>query len=183
MEERPELSGSSRPSGGPADALDERKWQILTDGVSAAREGQLDFAQVATRRLASQVPFDSQISAYIWWLLRYKAVDIAGGRPTESDLHAIAERFGPRFRALVRDDGDLLEDTLLTVFSLGSGEREVTAARFLVAGMAALGVLMDDPAAEMLALRPDLSRWWERNLEKIQALRFLENRSRPERPQ
>ena len=177
------LSGSSRPSSGSVDALDERKWQILSDGVRAAREGQLDFAQVAARRLAKAVPFDSQISAYVWWLLRYKAAAIAGGRPTASDLHAIAERFTPSFRALVRDDGGLLEDTLLTVFRLASSEREVVAARFLVAGMAALGVLMDDAAAEMQAVRPDLSRWWARNFEKFRALGVLEDRSGPGRTQ
>ena len=83
----------------------------------------------------------------------------------------------------MRDDGGLLEDTLLTVFRLASSEREVVAARFLVAGMAALGVLMDDAAAEMQAVRPDLSRWWARNFEKFRALGVLEDRSGPGRTQ
>jgi len=176
----PQDQGQS--SNDQADVLDERKWQILSDGVRAAHDRQPDYAQVATRRLAAIVPFDGQVGTYIWWLLRYKAADVAGGRPTASELHAIAERFGPRFRALVRDEAGLLEDTLLAVFRLASKEQEVVAGRFLVAGIAALGVLMDDPAAELQAVRPHLAQWWARNLEKFQAEGILEDRSGAGRP-
>ena len=159
------------------DGLDTAKWQILCEGVVASHDGDAAAAHIATDRLAAQVPFDSQVSMYLWYLLRYRVADMLGRRPSAEDLREIAGRVYPRFSVVIRGDGSVLENVLRTVFKLASKDEEVTAGRFVVAGMAALGVLLNDPVADMEAMRPHMADWWRRNLEKFRSQGILDDRS------
>ena len=83
---------------------------------------------------------------------------MVGRRPTAGDLRDIAVGQQDRFGVLITDTS-ISEDVLLTAWHLAPPEREVKAGRFLVAGVTALGVLLDDPAADLEAVRPDLATW------------------------
>lgn len=158
------------------DGLDDAVWQILNEAVIAAHRGDVRAAHMATRRFDTDLPIDGRPGTYLWWLLRHRVAQLLGRRPSPDDLHEIAGGAQERFGVVIRD-ADVLEDVLLTVWKLAPPEREVKAGRFLVAGTAALGVLLDDPAVDLEAARPDLSAWWRKNLDKFRAQGILENRS------
>jgi hypothetical protein len=75
----------------------------------------------------------------------------------------LASRFYPQFSELIRGDQSQLEDTLLTVFALAAEDRKVKAGNAVVMGSAALGVLLDNPTADLETMRPSLADWWQRN--------------------
>jgi hypothetical protein len=159
------------------DELDATKWEILCEGVVASHDGDAAAAHAATRRLSAHVPFDSQISMYLWYLLRYRVAEMVGGRPSAEDLKDISAQAYPRFSVIIRGDDSVLEKVLRTVFKLASKDEELASGLFFVTGMAALGVLLNDPATEMEAMRPHLADWWRRNLEKFRAQGILDDRS------
>jgi hypothetical protein len=158
------------------DVLDDRVWQILREAVVAAGSGNVRAAHRATSRFDTDIPVDGRAGTYIWWLLRYRVAQLLGRRPTADDLRDIAARKQDTFGALITD-ASTLEDVLLTVWHLAQSEREVQAGRFLVAGVTALGVLLDDPAADLEAALPDLAAWWLKNLARFRAQGILEDRS------
>jgi hypothetical protein len=174
--------GSARPGNGhSADGLDDQVWQILRVAVIAAGRGDVPATHMATRRFDTDVPVDGRASTYIWWLLRYRVAQLVGRRPTAEDLQEIAARQLDKFGVLITDIS-VLEDVLLTVWHLAPPEREVKAGRFVVAGVAALGVLLDDPVADLEAVRLDLAAWWQKNLAKFRAQGILDDRSHVARP-
>jgi hypothetical protein len=163
-------------SNGSRDALDETTWQILCAAAIAAHRGDVHASHMATRRFDIDVPVDGRAGTYIWWLLRYRLAQLLGRRPSRGDLTQIAGYTEARF-GIVIQDASLLEDLLLTVWRLAPPGRQVTGGRFLIAGVAALGVLLNDPAADLEAVRPDLAAWWQKNLDKFRAQGSLEDRS------
>jgi hypothetical protein len=163
-----------------ADGLDDGVWQILREAVVAVHSGNVRAAHSATNRFDTDVPVDGRAGTYIWWLLRYRVAQLLGRRPTADDLRDIAAQAQDTFGTLIRD-ASVLEDVLLTVWHLGPPEREVTAGRFLVAGVTALGVLLEHPA-DLEAVRPDLAAWWQENLAKFRAQAILEDRSHRAKP-
>ena len=84
-------------------------------------------------------------------------------RPSAEDLREISAQALPGFAVVIRGDGSVLEDVLRTVFKLASKDQEVAGGRFVVLAMVALGVLLNDPVADMEAMRPDLAAWWQRD--------------------
>jgi hypothetical protein len=103
---------------------------------------------------------------------------LLGRQPGYGDLTQIAGHLEERFGAVIRD-ADLLKNVLLTVWNLAYPAQEVTGGQFVVAGLTALGVLLQDPAADLDAVRPDLAAWWRANQEKFRAQGLLEDRSGP----
>lgn len=95
---------------------------------------------------------------------------------SQGDLTQIAVSVKERFAAVARDV-DALENVLVTSWKPALPERELAGGQFFAAGVAALGVLLNDPAADMEAARPDLSAWWARNLDKFRGWGALEDRS------
>jgi hypothetical protein len=177
------MSQSQRPDGasgapaGPERGLDPVNWEILCAVVTAAHDGNVAAAQAATRRFDTDVPIDGQAGTYLRYLLRHRIVDILGGRPSEEDLQVIAARAYLRFNLVIRGSERLLENVLRTVFRMPVEGEKVTGGAFIVVGTAALGVLLDDPVADMEAMRPHLADWWRRNLEKFRAWGVLDDRS------
>jgi hypothetical protein len=159
------------------DGLDDVNWQILSDAVAAAHRSDVRGTHLGTNRFDTDVAVDGRAGTYIWWLLRYKVAQMLGRRPSEADLHDIAAQAHSRFAAVIREPS-IFESVLLTAWKLAPPEQEVTGGRFLVAGVTALGVLMDDPAEELARARPDLSAWWRTNVDKFRAQGILENRAR-----
>jgi hypothetical protein len=164
------------------DGLDDANWEILCDAIAAAHRGDTAAAHAATRRLDTDVPVDGQAGTYLWYLLRYRVTEIFGHRPTQEDLRELTAISYPKFSRVIRGDSRLLWNTLRTVFKLAPDEEKVTAGQLVVAGSVALGVLLDDPQAQMDAMRPHLADWWRRSLESFRAQGILEDRSGAERP-
>jgi hypothetical protein len=172
-----ERRGSGEASNPGGDGLDEAQWEILLDGVIASHDGDAVAAHAATRRYAARVPFDNQLGAYLWYLLRYRVAVMVDGRPTAKELREISGRARLKFAAVIRGDQNLLENVLRTVFRMASPQEKVVEGQFVVLGLAALGVLLDDPAADMQSMRPQLADYWRRNVEKFRAEGILEDRS------
>jgi hypothetical protein len=168
--------GSGQPTGSGA-GLDPANWEILCDAVAAAHDGDVVASQAATRRFDTDVPPDSQVGMYLWFLLRYRVVEMLGHRPSAEDLQGIAARAESRYNVIIRPGECPLVNVLRTVFVLAAKGEEVTAGGFVVAGAAALGALLNDPAADMEMMRPYLTDWWQRNLEKFRARGVLDVRS------
>jgi len=152
---------------------------MLGQAVVAAHRGDGAAAHAATVRLANHVPYDGQVSTWIWWLLRHRVAQILGRRPGYGDISQISGYRESQFGLVVRDE-ELLKNILLTVWKLAAPQQEVTGGQFVVAGVAALGALLQDPATDLEAARADLAAWWRSNLEKFRAEGILEDRSRPD---
>jgi len=110
-------------------------------------------------------------------LLRHRVARLLGRRPGYGeDISQIAGYAEARFGAVIGEP-EMLKNVLLTVWKLAVPRQEVTGGPFLVVGAAALGVLLRDPAADLEAARPDLSAWWQANLEQFRAEGVLQDRS------
>ena len=152
------------------DGLDEGVWQMICDILVAAYHGDASAFIHATERLTQVLPLEGQrlAGAYLIYLLQYRVIDILGRSPTREDLQELAGRVSSKYARLLQVEASLLEDTLRTTFKLASPETEVKGGRFAVSSSATLGVLLDDPQADLEVMRPHLAEWWRRNAEKFQ---------------
>lgn len=139
------------------DGLDGRNWKIVVESATAAHRGDPDDHGAPLMRVAVK---DATPGLYLQYLLRYRVAAILGRRPTADDLHDLTDRFYPDFAKIIRGDRTQLEDTLLTVFDLVPEEDAVDGPMGVILGSAALGVLLEDPDADLAAMRPPLAKWW-----------------------
>jgi len=145
------------------DGLDESAWKVLCESTQAAHRGDARAHVAPLLRYEQETPDDTGVGFYLWYLLRYRVLQILGRRPSREDLQMLAERFYPQFSALIRGNQRQLEDTLLTVFAFADDDRKVSGGNAIVIGSAALGVLLDDPKSRLTEMRPHLAEWWQRN--------------------
>jgi hypothetical protein len=163
---RADVEGSATGS----DGLDVANWDLLHESVTAAHRGDPEAHVAALRRLEREVPVDAKAGIYLWYLLRYRIAALLGRRPTPHDLRELGGRIYPEFSKIIRCDQGQLEDMLLTAFEFASEDRKVKGGRAIVMGSAALGVLLEDPEAELAAMRPHLAEWWRRNADEFRDL-------------
>ena len=153
----------------PADGLDARAWAVVCESATAAHHGNAGAHVASLLRYEQEAPQDIVLGAYLWYLLRYRVVELVRVRPSAQDLRALANRYHPAFSKLIRGDQRQLADTLLTVFDLAAEDRKVSGGNAVVLGSAALGVLLEHPEAQLTAMRPHLAAWWERNAASFRA--------------
>jgi hypothetical protein len=146
----------------PGTALDELRWRLLSEAVTEAHRGNPGAAHAAWNRLETDVPAGGQAAGYLWYLLRYRIADYLGRRPTDEDLRRLARRRHPRYARVLQGDAQELEDMLLSVFNLIPEDRRITGGRFVVLGVVTLGILLDDPEAQLAEMKPHLAGWWKR---------------------
>jgi hypothetical protein len=142
--------------------IDEVRWRILCEAVAAAHDGNPAAAQAAWNRLETEIRVDGQAAAYLWYLLRYRIFDYFGRRPAEQDLARLAQRLHPLYARVLRGDISELEDVLRSVTNMISEDRRITGGRFVVVGIVALGILLDDPQSQLDQIKPYLVDWWQR---------------------
>lgn len=152
-----------------ADGLDEGVWKMMCAILVAANQGDSAAFIDASERLTQSLALEGQrlAGAYLLYLLQYRVIEILGHRPTREDLHRLADRATPKYARLLQVEASLLEDTLRTTFKFASPETELKGGRFAVSSSAALGVLLDNPLADLQGMRPHLAEWWRRNAEKF----------------
>lgn len=79
-------------------------------------------------------------TAYIWYLLRYRVVEILERKRAAEDLRELATGRWPAFAAVVYGDEQLIEDILRSVFKLAPVQDEITGAKPIVLGSVTLAV-------------------------------------------
>jgi hypothetical protein len=144
--------------------------------IMAASRGDNEGVHKAATRMAREVPDDGVAGTYLWYLVHHRVLRLLGRTPTAEDLRLLAEDANPRFaRALpaARTDRTILERTLWTFFDLAAEDEQVTGGRLVLAGAAALGVMLDDPAAQLAAVKPHLAEWWRENLDDFRSQGLL----------
>ena len=149
--------GGSR---GPVGVLDAAAWLRLAQVVAAVHRGD---PRAHTFELRS---WDEELTQrqvrlatlYLVQMLRMRLEEVVG-EPLADRLQALAQQLHPAWARFIRGDAGRLEDTFRTALELPPAGPAVTGADFLFAGTAALGLLLDHPQAELLALRRLLGRW------------------------
>ena len=148
-----------------ADGIDEDAWQCLTLAVVAANRADLNGMAMhlhGFKSLADDQAHDA--GRYLWYLLRYRVVQLLRRRPTAEDLHELASRTYPRYRQVVRESVITLEDTLRFFFRLPPVGSQLPGGRLFASATTILGVLLDDPSADLVAIRPALAKWRSRDV-------------------
>lgn len=159
-----------------ASTLDEEIWDRLVELIKAAHEMDMEVFQARQWSFAKEVKLPGQHRAgpFLWYLLRNALGGKVGGRvPTDAELELISRDYFPRFGALVKADRTVLEDTFRTVFERAPLKKEITPAELIVLAPAALGVLYEDPDAELSRMKPHLDRWWQKYSEKLRSQGLL----------
>jgi len=169
------------------DGLDELRWRTLCKMIIAASMGDPTAAHRACSQLAERRPAeprDGHAAVYLWFLIRYRVLELLGRTPTEDDLHDLAVRFNPRFARVARQDRDpdLLQRTLRTYYELTTLDDEVAGGLVVVAGTAALGAMLDNPQAQLEAMRPHLAKWLRDNGEYLRNIGLLQQPAVPPAP-
>lgn len=166
----PERRSPSRHVAASAeDGLDEQIWELLRGFMAAVGRGDASGARSAIPRLEHDLPNDGQAAAYIWYVLRYRVVEILGRKPASEDLHELATSTWPALAAIVHGDAQLVEDVLRSVFKHAPAQDDITGAKLIVLGSVTLAVLLDDPSRDLEVIRPHLAEWWRRNLESFRS--------------
>jgi hypothetical protein len=151
-----------------ADGLDEDAWQCLTAAILAANREDGNGMAMHIRKFEALPDADDKADAasrYLWYLLRYRVVELLRRRPTAEDLHELASRTYPRYRQVVRESVITLEDTLRAYFRLPPIGSQLPAGRWFVSATATVGVLLDDPATDLEVIRPSLAEWRSRGIQ------------------
>ena len=159
-----------------ASALEEEIWDRLVELIRAAHEMDLEVFQALQWTFAKEVKLPGQHRAgpFLWYLLRNALGGKVGGRaPTDAELELISRDYSARFGVLVKADRTVLEDTFRTVFERAPLKKEITPAELMVLAPAALGVLYEDPDAELSRMKPHLDRWWQKYSEKLRSQGLL----------
>lgn len=135
-------------------------WSLLCDAVAAAHAGDNEAYVAALTRLGRDLPKpDIRSGAFVRYLLRYRVAQMLSREPDAADVAALARQARNRFSELIKVPNGL-DAVLLTAFELAPDDRKVSGADGVVLGAAALGVLLDEPAVDMAAMRPHLDAWW-----------------------
>jgi hypothetical protein len=154
--------------------LDLARWQSLCDMINAGSRGDKIAGHAATTRLAGIKPPNGVAAAYLLYLMRHHVFELLGREPTVDDLQDLARKIYVRFARGGRADARLLENTPRTFFDVAPKGEEVAGGMLVVAGAAALGAMLDDPARQLEAMKPHLAAWWLRNLDSIKAQGLLD---------
>ncbi len=159
-------AGWDAPPPAPSVELDEEIWRRLAAALAAANRGDakgfLRLVQRIDAGLSAQRRDES--SNYLAFLLKYRVAEILGRRPTAEDLHDLAVQAHPKYAKVVRLPTVMLEDTLRAVFKMPPTGPQESGARLFISGLAAAGVLLNDPQADLAILRPPLAEWRSSNL-------------------
>jgi len=133
-------------------------WRRLACILAAGQRGDADGLASAWLEL-ERVSSEDQLLAgvYVWYMLYHHVVEIFGRRPSRDDLAEIADEVRRRYARLIRADDHLLEDTRDSVFATPG--RQVTGGKLFVSGSAVLSALLDDPAAQLRAMKEPLEHW------------------------
>jgi hypothetical protein len=159
-----------------ASVLDEEIWDRLVGLIKAAHEMDTEVFRAGQRTFAKEVKLPGQHRAgpFVWYLLRNALGAKVGGRvPTDAELELISRDHFARFGALVNADRTVLEDTFRTVFERAPLKKEITPAELMVLAPPVLGVLYEDPDAELSRMKPHLDRWWQKYSEKLRSQGLL----------
>jgi RHS repeat-associated protein len=149
--------------------LDEDTWGRLSQMIRAAHEENRETLLVLMRSFAQEaLPAHQCAGLYVWYLLRNAIAEKVGGRaPTDAELTHISRDYFAGFSVLVDADRSVLEDTFRKVCERPPLNREIRPGDLLVLGPAALGVLYEDPDAELERMKPRLINWWQKYGEKF----------------
>ena len=156
--------------------LDEEIWDRLAGIIRAAHEMDREVFLARARSFAEDVglPGHQQAGLYLWYLLRNALGGKVGGRvPTDAELTQISRDYFARFSALADADRPTLEDTFRKVFERAPVKKEISPGGLLVLAPAALGVLYEDPDAELTRMKPHLNSWWQKHAEKFHSQGLL----------
>ena len=153
---------STADYGEPEAVLNERRWQIMCDVISAVQRGDRSAAHAATDRLEAEVAAEGHAGVYVWYLLRYAVAGYLRRKPTVDDLHRLAQRRYAKFADVVNADESVLEDVLLTAFNLAPLGRQLSGGKFVVFGLVAAGLFFEDPAVQLAEVKPHFADWWQR---------------------
>lgn len=156
--------------------LDEEVWDRLAGMIRAAHETDREMFASLGRSFGEEVdlPRQQRAGLYVWYLLRNALGGKVGGRvPTDAELARISRDYFARFSGLVDADRAAMEDTFRKVFERAPLKEEISPGGLLVLGLAALGVLYEDPDAELGRMKPHLDRWWGKHAEKFHSQGLL----------
>jgi hypothetical protein len=157
-------------------ALDEGVWDRLTDMIGAAHEMHRESYWALARSMADEValPGHQRAGLYLWYLLRNALGGKVGERvPTDAELVRISCDYFARFSGLVDADRPVLEDLFRKVFERAPVKKEIGPGGLLALAPAALGVLYEEPGAELSRMKPRLNSWWQRYAQKFHSQGLL----------
>ena len=156
--------------------LDEEVWDRLAGIVRVAHGlDRVGFAALG-RSFGTEVELRGHQRAglYLWYLLRNALGAKVGGRvPVDAELARISDDYAGRFSAVVDVGRPLLEDTFHKVFERAPLTKTIGPGELFVLGSAALGVLYEDPDAELSRMKPHLNSWWQKHTEKFHSQGLL----------
>ena len=141
--------------------LDDVIWALIVRLAFAARAGDRTEYLRAFSGLASDYTLASQrlAGAYVTFLLRRQLNRTIGISPSVDEIDALATRIRPHFHLVLPNESHLLVHLFAAAYERGEPDEAVRGARFTYCGLAALGVLLENPAQQLAEGRPDLERW------------------------
>jgi hypothetical protein len=147
------------------DGVDEAVWELLRAIMVAAHKGDPATVVSLFHDYEAAMSDDQRLaaSAYTAYILRFLVVEPLQRRPTAQDLRELAERTYPGYSKIIREPVDALEDTLRAAFLMPRAESSLAGARLFISAVAASGVLLNEPGADLAMMRPRIARWRARD--------------------
>jgi hypothetical protein len=161
----------------PDDGIDDQVWRRLVSAIAAGSRGDADEMVRYWSEHERQISNDQRglAGVYVWYILQYRVIEIVDRVPTVGDLSGLVNNIYPKFARLILRDEDYLLRVLMSIFNLISPEQQVRGGEIVVSGSAAISALLENPAGELILIRPHLSQWLMRNRSRLDELGITSN--------
>ncbi|HVY08819.1 MAG TPA: hypothetical protein VHB18_01555 [Mycobacteriales bacterium] len=136
-------------------------WQLLTDSIVGAHARSHDRHLEPLRRLGTAVPADGQGIGIVYLLLILVLKERVAEQVNPAALRQVAAETYEAWAPLIGRPRSALEAVFLSPFELNPDDEAVVGTELMVHGTAALGILLQDPTADVARFRPFVDEWWQ----------------------
>ena len=148
---------------GQLDGIDPAVWDTVSDLILAAHQlNRTTFRQAANRIAEKPVHGPDKYGVYLYYIGYSVVLKFFGRRPELTDVDVLVDRVWPKYSQMVGIGKDVLVATIKDIVNQttsANGPRGVTQ-NLSVSAM--LGALMINPVHELVAIRPQLAQWYQR---------------------
>jgi hypothetical protein len=143
--------------------IDEDLWKKTVRALLVARGGKHDDYLAAVRELTDGLD-DVRLrlaGLYLVFMIRFWISSLLGHAPTDADIPELSNSVRASYHRLISSGVGLLDATVCTACDLATPDERVRGGLFQIRAIAILGLLLEDPVADLRVIKAHLRQYCE----------------------